>query len=101
MLIADAATDQAIGLINLQFRSDDETTVAYRVFPAWRGRGVAARALDLVASWALGDLGLPGLALEIDERNLASIRVALRCGFVRCGSTESGDPPKAVFIRVR
>jgi RimJ/RimL family protein N-acetyltransferase len=85
LIIADAVTDKPAGLINLQFKSDTEATVAYRVFPIWRGRGFAARTLDLAAGWAFGELDLPRLALEIDEDNAASIRVAERCAFARRG----------------
>jgi RimJ/RimL family protein N-acetyltransferase len=83
LMIAAADTDRPCGLINLQFRSDDEATVAYQVFPAHRGHGVAARALELLTGWAFHDLRLSRLLLEIDEANAASIRVAQKCGFVR------------------
>jgi RimJ/RimL family protein N-acetyltransferase len=91
LIIADAATDEAAGLSNLQRKSDTYATVAYRVFPAWRGRGFAARALNLVAGWAFADLNLPRLVLEIDEGNAASIRVPRRCAFTRHGTTDAGD----------
>jgi GNAT acetyltransferase-like protein len=83
LMIAEANTDRPCGLINLQVRGDDEATVAYQVFPAHRGHGVAARALELVTGWAFHDLRLSRLPLEIDEANTASIRVAQKCGFVR------------------
>jgi RimJ/RimL family protein N-acetyltransferase len=81
MTIVDASTDEAVGIINLQFRDEDTVTVAYSVFPAQRGRGIAPRALLLVADWALRDLGVTQLFLEADEANTASIRVAEKCGF--------------------
>jgi hypothetical protein len=37
-------TDQPAALINPQFH-DDATTIAYRVFPAHRGQGIAPRAV--------------------------------------------------------
>lgn len=98
MVIADADSDQPVGLINLQFRSDEEATVAYQVFGSRRGRGIAARALELVADWAFRDLGLRRLLLEIDPANTASIRVAEKCGFTE---VESDARPKLVFVRDR
>jgi RimJ/RimL family protein N-acetyltransferase len=86
LTIADALTDEAVGIINLQFRAEDAVTVAYSVFPAQRGRGIAPRALLLVADWALRDLGLTQLILEADEANAASIRVAEKCGFHAIGT---------------
>lgn len=85
LVVADAATDEPLGIVNLQFRDDDHATVAYSVFPENRGRGIAPRALQLLADWALGDIGLPRLLLEADEANTSSIRVAEKCRFRRIG----------------
>jgi len=81
LVIADAVTDNAVGLINLQFRDDHVATLAYRVFPASRGQGFASRAVRLVTSWAFRDIGLTSLLLEIDEANDASLKVAEKCQF--------------------
>ncbi|MFE9657509.1 GNAT family N-acetyltransferase [Micromonospora sp. NPDC006431] len=86
LVIADAVTDEPVGSINLQFRSDAVVTVAYGVFPQCRGRGAAPRAVRLLARWALSDLGLERVILEADEANTASIRVAEKCGFQPAGT---------------
>ena len=91
MVIADAATDAAIGLINLQFEDDEVAKLAYSVFPEQRGRGIAPRAVRLVMGWALGELGLNRLLLEADEGNAASIRVAEKCAFQRIGTRLEDD----------
>ena len=98
MVIADAASDEPLGLINVQFRSDEEATVAYQVFGSRRGRGTAGRALELVAGWCFRDLGLCRLLLEIDPANTASLRVAEKCGFTEI---EPAAGPKIVFVRGR
>jgi len=85
LVIADSATDRPIGLINVQFRDDQVATVAYSVFPGHRGQGVAPRAVRLAVDWAFSDLGLSELLLEIDPGNLASLRVAEKCGFQPAG----------------
>ena len=87
LTVADASTDEAVGVINLQFRDDGTVSVAYHVFPGHRGRGIAPRAVSLVADWALGRLGIGQLILEADEANTASIRVAEKCGFQAMGTT--------------
>lgn len=92
MIIADAATDRAVGLINVQFKRPDHTSLAYSVFPADRGRGFAPRAVRLVTAWALGDLGLKHLYLEALAENAASIRVAEKSGFLRIGTREQERP---------
>jgi RimJ/RimL family protein N-acetyltransferase len=88
LVIADRVTNQAIGLINVQFRDDRVATIAYSVFPGHRGQGVAPRAVRLAVNWAFSQLGLSELLLEIDPENLASLRVARKCGF-----TPAGDGP--------
>lgn len=41
LVIANAVTDEPVGVINLQFRDDDVATIAYNVFPSHRGQGIA------------------------------------------------------------
>lgn len=78
-VIADAADDQPVGLLNLEFQDDDEVgSLAVSVFPEARGRGIAARALRLAAIW-----GLPARS-----RRPASIA---RAPFVRTARPTAGD----------
>jgi len=106
LVIAEPESNEPIGLINLQFRDDHVATIAYSVFPAHRGKGVAPRAVRLVAEWAFGPLGLSELLLEIDPLNVASVRVAEKCGFEPADRGRTGEPDtrsadKLVFVRVR
>ncbi|WP_409240218.1 GNAT family N-acetyltransferase [Streptomyces sp. PA5.6] len=102
LVIADALTDEPVGIINLQFRDDDVATVAYSVFPARRGQGIAPKAVRLLTGWALNEVGLRQLLLEADEGNTASVRVAEKCGFRRIGSrveeTGGGSRTLVVFV---
>jgi RimJ/RimL family protein N-acetyltransferase len=66
-----------------------EAEAGYIVSPRARGRGVAARALRLLTGWALDELALERVELRITPDNLASIRVAERCGYVREGVLRS------------
>ncbi|MFI0976429.1 GNAT family N-acetyltransferase [Streptomyces sp. NPDC021093] len=86
LVIADAMTEEPTGIINLQFQTDDVATIAYSVFPAHRGRGIAPRAVQLVVAWALYDLGLTRILLEAAAENTASVRVAEKCQFQRIDS---------------
>jgi len=104
LMIADAATDEPIGMINLQFRDDDVATIAYSVFPASRGRGIAPKAVQLLVKWAFDDLGLTRLLLEADEANVASLRVAEKCQFERIESrteanSQGAEHTTIVFVR--
>jgi RimJ/RimL family protein N-acetyltransferase len=86
LVMADVGTDGPIGLINLQFRDDDVGTIAYSVFPKHRGKGIAGRAVCLVTEWALRDLGMDRVLLEVDAENITSVRVAEKCKFQRLDS---------------
>ncbi|MCX4750745.1 GNAT family N-acetyltransferase [Kitasatospora sp. NBC_01287] len=98
LVVADAKTDEPLGLVNLRFRAGaEEATVAYSVFPAHRGRGIAPRAVRLVVEWALRELGLTRVLLEAKEANTASIRVAEKCGFQRIDSRGGGAGVTVVF----
>ncbi|MGW1846984.1 GNAT family N-acetyltransferase [Streptomyces sp. NPDC001966] len=92
LVIANAVTDEPVGVINLQFRDDDVATIAYNVFPSHRGQGIAPRAVRLVLAWAMNDLGVAQLLLEADYANTSSVRVAEKCGFERIGSRTEPDP---------
>ena len=92
LVIADAADDRPLGLLNLQLA--EVATLAVSVFPAARGRGIAPRALRLGASWGLRELGLERVVAEADPDNAASIRAIEKAGFRREGAR--GD--KATFV---
>lgn len=68
-----------------QFRAH----VGYWLAPEARGHGYATRAVRLVSEWAFGHIGLARLELLTDPDNVASQRVAERCGFVREGLLRS------------
>ena len=67
-VIADAADDRALGLVNLQFGED--ATLAVSVFPDERGRGIASRAMRLAATWGLRELGLRRVVAEAAADNV-------------------------------
>ena len=91
LVIAESATGEPVGLLNVQFRDDRVATIAYSVFPAHRGQGVAPRAVRLAADWGFSALGLAELLLEIDPGNIASLRVAEKCGFTPAGHAQGED----------
>ena len=63
--------------------------LGYVVAPDARGRGVATEALRLLTEWALCERRLERLELRISVDNVASKRVAERCGYVREGVLRS------------
>ena len=83
--IADAATDEVIGGINLRFGDDDIAEISYFLRASARGRGLATRAVRLAARWAFDDLAIERIELRVHPENAPSRRVAERAGFSREG----------------
>lgn len=71
--------------------------LGYVVAPAARGRGVATEALRRLTEWALEELGMLRLELLISVDNVASKRVAERCGYVREGVLRSLHVKQDIF----
>ena len=92
-VIADESTGELVGSLGLVRLDHDLDTaeVGYLVKREARGRGIAPRAVMLVARWVLRDLGYRRLELMTDVRNHASQRVAEKAGFRREGEVE---PPE-------
>jgi RimJ/RimL family protein N-acetyltransferase len=92
LVVAPAAEPAALlGTIGI-VRPDWEHGVAelgYWVAPWARGRGVAARAVGLLAPWTVRELGFARVTLHIDAGNAASRRVAERAGFAYEGTLRS------------
>jgi RimJ/RimL family protein N-acetyltransferase len=89
--IVDPADESVVGLA-LAARIDREAQtveLGYVVSPTARGRGVATEALRLLSDWAFRELDALRLELLISDDNVASQRVAARCGYVREGLLRS------------
>ncbi|RCG26862.1 N-acetyltransferase [Sphaerisporangium album] len=66
--------------------------VGYWTARAARGRGVAGRALEALTTWVFEARGLEGLRLLHEVGNLASCRVARKCGYVLEGVVPATPP---------
>jgi RimJ/RimL family protein N-acetyltransferase len=67
---------------------------------AW-GRGIATEAVDAMLAWSDVNLATAETRCIIDPDNVASIRVAARCGFVSIGNAEMASGSVGVFNRPR
>ena len=83
--IVDASSDEVVGGVNLRFGEHRIAEVSYFLRADARGRGLATRALRLVARWAFEELGIKRLELRAHVDNAPSQRVAERAGFTREG----------------
>jgi RimJ/RimL family protein N-acetyltransferase len=64
---------------------DLKCEIGYWIAREARGRTVGTRAVQMLARWALGPLGLERIELLVDPRNEPSTRLAASAGFVREG----------------
>ncbi len=74
-----------VGSVALADIAHGNAMVRYWLLPEARGRGLASRAVRLLAGWAFSTLGLGRLAAFIELENRASGAVVERCGFVEEG----------------
>ena len=65
------------------------------------GRGYATEAVQAILEWGEQHLPLPSTACLIHAENLASIRVAEKCGFRRSCQTTYRNEPTLIFTRTR
>jgi RimJ/RimL family protein N-acetyltransferase len=79
---------QAVGAVELR-PTRDEADVSYVVAAEFRGRGIAPKALLALLAWGSRALGLRWANLGCHVDNVASRRVAEKCGFVLVG--RAGD----------
>ena len=106
--IVELASGALAGMIGLHAAgAPGRAAVGYWLAPGVRGRGLATRAVRLLAAWAFADPALERLELLTLVGNEASGRVALRAGFRREGILRRylpfrGAPVDAVmFARLR
>jgi RimJ/RimL family protein N-acetyltransferase len=86
LVIADATSGDYAGAVMMNHaRPDGIVELGYSVHPAERGRGLAGRALVLLAPWAFAELGAARLEARTDPGNVASQRTLARAGFSREG----------------
>ncbi|CAN7268818.1 GNAT family N-acetyltransferase [Phenylobacterium sp. LjRoot164] len=95
------AAGELVGGCELRLAASDSADVSYWVFPAFRGRGYARRALTLLCQAAAQLDEVCWAEARIDADNLASRRAAERAGFVETGTVHdraaSGETTRRVL----
>ena len=91
-----------VGAIHLAFYDNWRASVAYRLAPGARGRGIATRALTVLLRWALEEFtDLVRVELWSIVGNVASDGVARRAGFAEEGILRSRLPYRGSCRDVR
>ncbi|MEU4243194.1 GNAT family N-acetyltransferase [Actinoplanes sp. NPDC026619] len=85
MVIVDAATGTPAGEIALFYQEPvtGQAMIGYSMLPAFRGRGLATRAAQLVALWAFAETDVARLIAGTLPTNVGSQRVLEKAGFHR------------------
>jgi len=92
------------GVVNLSIRAQGVGEIAYGVAPQHRRRGLATRAVSLVAAWAFAQVGLRRLEICVTApgvHGVASHRVAEKAGFFDDGMCRSCVPATGVAYEDR
>lgn len=90
LAIADATTDEALGLAVLMLRPQAGVAgIGYWIIPRARGRGLASRAVRLLSSWALKHAGVARVEAWSEPGNVGSQRALASAGFTREGVLRS------------
>jgi len=84
LAIRRRADGEAVGWVELR-PAGDRAEVSYNVTAELRRQGIAPRALSAFLTWAAEHIGVRRARLTCHVDNLASRRVAEKCGFVLLG----------------
>ncbi|MFQ1699623.1 GNAT family N-acetyltransferase [Loktanella agnita] len=80
-MVADRQTDQPLGIVGLYFPEDwPEPEIAWSVFAAAEGRGIAYEAALAARRYAYGTLGWTTAMSLVDPANTRSVALARRMG---------------------
>ncbi|GAA3190879.1 GNAT family N-acetyltransferase [Nonomuraea roseoviolacea] len=81
------------GTVEVQFDQPylpaGQVNLAYGLYPRWRGRGIATRAVELACLHA-ASAGATLAVIRVEPENAASAAVAVRAGFAHAGRGEDG-----------
>jgi RimJ/RimL family protein N-acetyltransferase len=102
LAVVDARDAVLHGAIDLRIVDAEARTaeVGYLLGAAHRGRGTMTRAVELLAGWAFGPVGLERLEVRVEPDNAASLAVAERAGFMQADDAAAADG-RLVLVRRR
>jgi RimJ/RimL family protein N-acetyltransferase len=83
--IREQQTGGLAGGCEVRVRDDAVAEMSYWVFPDFRGRRYASRAVILACGWAFAEFGVERMEIYVEPDNAASRSVALLAGFTEEG----------------
>jgi RimJ/RimL family protein N-acetyltransferase len=97
--VFDCVTNRLIGFIEVNLArlvKPGQVNVSYGMFPQWRRKGLALRAIDLMDEYLRTSTEARQMVLRIAPENHASLKLAEKAGFAFCGLF---DEPKGCLAR--
>jgi RimJ/RimL family protein N-acetyltransferase len=89
--------DVLLGSAGMRLR-EIPPSLGYWVAGSARGRGIATAATRALTAWAFETLGATRIALYAEPGNLASQRVAAKCGFVRVPGAVKREADRELWV---
>jgi len=100
--VREASGGTLVGGCEIRLKGDSVAHASYWIFPLFRRRGLATRAVRLLCDFAFGNLGIERVELYVERDNAASRGVARRAGFteeaVLPGHGEFGDERRDMVL---
>jgi len=100
--VFDCASNRLIGFIEVNLArivEPGQVNVSYGIFPQWRRKGLALRAIDLMAQYLRTATETRQIVLRIAPENTASVRLAEKGGFIFQGLCDEPEGRMARYVR--
>ena len=100
--IFDCASNRLIGFIEVNLArlvNPGQVNVSYGIFPQWRRKGLALRAIDLMDEYLRTATEAHQIVLRIFPANTASLKLAEKAGFTFQGLFDEPEGRMARYVR--
>jgi len=97
-LVFEKARPDLAGFAGLLRGENGAANLVYGIHPELTGRGYATEAARAVLRHAFANIGLTRIAADVDEPNVASIRVLEKLGMERVGRAEANGKALLYFV---
>ena len=100
-LLSFAITESNYGFVGVAGFSpleNEEIEVFYALLPKYWGKGFATEVLKGLTAYVFAKTDYKTVVAPITQRNMASIKVAEKNGFLNCGSMENPNYTDLIFL---
>jgi RimJ/RimL family protein N-acetyltransferase len=98
--LREAGAKLLLGGCELRLQGDGTAHMSWWVFPSYRRRGFASRAVRLATQYAFQALGVREIEALVESDNLASLGVARKAGFVAFEEVQGGHTRLVRYVLV-